>query len=70
MSEIAIRAQELSKMFRLAPERRTSLKERVVRGRGNKGQEFWALKDATFDVPGRCSALSATTARESPLRSR
>ncbi|MCB0915756.1 MAG: ABC transporter ATP-binding protein [Actinobacteria bacterium] len=51
MSEIAIRAQELSKMFRLAPERRTSLKERVVRGRGNKGQEFWALKDATFDVP-------------------
>ncbi len=51
MSEIAIRAQELSKMFRLAPERRTSLKERVVRGRGNKGQEFWALKDASFDVP-------------------
>ena len=50
MSDIAIRAQELSKMFRLHTERRTSLKERVVRGRGDKGNEFWALRDATFDV--------------------
>ena len=50
MSDIAIRAQELSKMFRLAAERRTSLKERVVRGPGGKGEEFWALRDATFDV--------------------
>ena len=50
MSDIAIRAQELSKMFRLHTERRTSLKERVVQGRGDKGNEFWALRDATFDV--------------------
>ncbi len=32
-------------------ERRTSFKERVVRGHAPEKQEFWALRDATFHVP-------------------
>lgn len=47
----AIEAVGLSKKFRLQNERRTSLKERLVRGRPPKPQEFWALRDATFSVP-------------------
>jgi ABC-2 type transport system ATP-binding protein/lipopolysaccharide transport system ATP-binding protein len=48
--DVAIRAQELSKRFVLQRDRRTALKERFVRGRAPKGKEFWALRDATFDV--------------------
>lgn len=50
-SDIAIRAEHLSKRFMLHSERRMGLKERFVRGRAPKGREFWALRDATFDVP-------------------
>ena len=51
MSKYAIQADKLSKRFWLNAERHTSLKERVVR-RGNmpKGREFWALRDATFNI--------------------
>ena len=51
MSKYAIQADKLSKHFWLNAERHTSLKERVVR-RGNmpKGREFWALRDATFNI--------------------
>lgn len=50
MSEIAIRATDLSKRFTLQTDRRTSLKERVVRGRGERSRELWALRDASFEV--------------------
>jgi len=50
-SEVAIRAQELSKRFLLNHERRMALKERFVRGKSPESEEFWALRDATFDVP-------------------
>lgn len=50
--ENAIEAVGLSKRFRVHRERRTSLKERFVRGKTESGPEyFWALKDATFSVP-------------------
>ncbi|HEY5137317.1 MAG TPA: ABC transporter ATP-binding protein [Candidatus Nanopelagicales bacterium] len=51
MTDAAIRLDEVSKRFWLAQERRTGLKERFVRGRGSKGKEFFALKDASFEVP-------------------
>ncbi len=35
----------------MAAERRTSFKERFVRGRAPEPKTFWALKDATFSVP-------------------
>lgn len=51
MSEVAIRADSLSKRFWLHPERRTGLKERFIRGRAPQAREFWALRDATFTIP-------------------
>ena len=50
MTEIAIRAEGLSKRFWLNTERRTGLKERFIRGRAPKGREFWALRDASFEI--------------------
>ena len=49
MTEIAIEVSDLSKHFRLATERRDSLKERFVRGSG-RYEEFWALRDVSFQV--------------------
>ena len=50
MSDYAIRAENLSKSFWLYGERHTSLKQRVVRGKLPKGHEFWALRDASFEI--------------------
>jgi ABC-2 type transport system ATP-binding protein/lipopolysaccharide transport system ATP-binding protein len=50
MTENAVEAEGLSKRFLLASERRTSLKERIVRGKSPAPKTFWALKDATFSV--------------------
>ena len=51
MTESAIEAVGLSKRFLIASERRTSLKERLVRGRAPQPKSFWALKNASFSVP-------------------
>ncbi len=51
MSGVAVRATDLSKRFRLHQERRRALKELVVRGRPPKPEEFWALQDASFEIP-------------------
>lgn len=50
MTTSAIMAEHVSKRFWLHRERRTALKERVVRGRAPKAQEFWALRDASFSI--------------------
>jgi ABC-2 type transport system ATP-binding protein/lipopolysaccharide transport system ATP-binding protein len=50
MTEYAVRAENLSKHFHLNAERHTSLKARIVRGRLPRGEDFWALRDATFDI--------------------
>jgi lipopolysaccharide transport system ATP-binding protein len=50
MTAIAIRAENLSKRFWLHTERRTALKERLVRGRAPRGREFWAIRDASFEI--------------------
>ncbi|MDP9094134.1 MAG: ABC transporter ATP-binding protein [Actinomycetota bacterium] len=49
MTDNAIEVSGLSKMFRIGTERRDSLKERFVRGRG-KHDEFWALREIDFSV--------------------
>lgn len=50
MSEIAIRADHLSKVFTLQNERRDSVKERFIRGRSRGKAQFRALDDVSFDI--------------------
>lgn len=50
MTAPAIQVEGLSKRFRLYSERRSSLKERFVRGRGDRYREFWALRDIDLQV--------------------
>jgi ABC-2 type transport system ATP-binding protein/lipopolysaccharide transport system ATP-binding protein len=47
---VAIEVRDLSKRFKIAAERRDSLKERFVRGNG-RYEEFWALRDVSFSIP-------------------
>jgi ABC-2 type transport system ATP-binding protein len=46
----AIRIEDISKKFRLYRERPTSLKQRLLASR-SRAEDFWALRDVTFDVP-------------------
>lgn len=58
MTRPAIAVEHLSKRFARAEERRSSLKERVVRGRAQRRPEFVALDDVSFDVaPGTTFGL-------------
>ena len=50
MRDWAVRVNEVSKRFRLYHERNQSLKSAILRGRTSKHEEFWALKDISFDV--------------------
>lgn len=45
----AIEVSEVSKRFRLSPDRRTHLKELFVRGRSHH-EQFWALRDVSLTV--------------------
>jgi ABC-2 type transport system ATP-binding protein len=51
VAEPVIAVQDLSKRFRMYHERPTSLKERVLRLRGSRAQDFWALRDVSIEVP-------------------
>jgi ABC-type polysaccharide/polyol phosphate transport system ATPase subunit len=50
MSEVAVRADDVWKMFRLYHERNQSLKSAVMRRGRAKYEDFWALKDVSFEV--------------------
>ena len=50
MSEWAVRVNDVSKKFRLYHERNQTLKSAILRGRTSRHEEFWALKDISFDV--------------------
>lgn len=51
MTEIAVRVEDLSKKFRMYKERNQTLKSAIMRGRASVHEDFWALRDITFDVP-------------------
>lgn len=51
MSEIAVRVDHVSKSFRMYHERNQTIKSAIMRGRTSVHEDFWALKDVTFDVP-------------------
>jgi ABC-type polysaccharide/polyol phosphate transport system ATPase subunit len=49
--EFAIAATDVSKRFVRHADRRQSLKERVVRGRARRSEDFWALRNVSLKVP-------------------
>lgn len=50
MTDPAIQVTNLSKRFRMARDRRSSLKERLVRGSAAPAEAFWAVRDVSFTV--------------------
>jgi ABC-2 type transport system ATP-binding protein len=51
MSEAAVIVDDVSKKFRLYKEKNDSLKTAFMRGRRSVHEDFWALKDVSFEVP-------------------
>jgi ABC-type polysaccharide/polyol phosphate transport system ATPase subunit len=51
VSEAAVQVENVSKRFRLFHERPSSLKERLLRFRRSRSEDFWALRDVSFEVP-------------------
>lgn len=51
MTDIAVHVNDVSKKFRLYHERNQSLKSAIMRRKISVHEDFWALRDITFDVP-------------------
>ncbi len=51
MSEIAVGINEVGKRFMRSAERRNSIKERIVRGRARRAEDFWAVRNLSLDIP-------------------
>ena len=51
MSDIAVRVDDVSKSFRMYHERNQTIKSAIMRGRTSVHEDFWALRDVSFDVP-------------------
>lgn len=51
MTNIAVTVDHVSKSFRMYKERNQTLKSAIMRGRTSIHEDFWALKDVSFDVP-------------------
>ncbi len=49
-SSLAMEVTDVSKRFRLYHEKKQSLKERVIRAGHNGYEDFWALRNVSFDV--------------------
>lgn len=51
MNDIAVHVDHLSKSFRMYHERNQTIKSAVMRRRTSVHEDFWALKDVSFEVP-------------------
>jgi ABC-2 type transport system ATP-binding protein len=51
VAEWSIAVEDVSKRFRLYHERPSSVKERLLRLRRQRADDFWALRDIRFEVP-------------------
>lgn len=49
--DVAVHVDHVSKSFRMYHERNQTIKSAIMRGRTSVHEDFWALKDVTFDVP-------------------
>ena len=50
MTDWAVRVEDVSKKFRLYHERNQSLKSAILRGKASDHEDFWALRNVSFDV--------------------
>lgn len=51
MTDAAVSVEHVSKRFRMYHERNDSLKSMVMRGKKSVHEDFWALKNVSFEVP-------------------
>jgi ABC-type polysaccharide/polyol phosphate transport system ATPase subunit len=51
VTQAAISVENVSKRFRMYRERNQSLKAALMRGKRATFDEFWALRDVSFDIP-------------------
>lgn len=51
MTDIAVHVADVSKKFRMYHERNQSLKSAIMRRKISVHEDFWALRDISFDVP-------------------
>ncbi|MCX6413087.1 MAG: ABC transporter ATP-binding protein [Actinobacteria bacterium] len=50
-TSLAVDIQHVGKRFKRHSDRRNSIKERLVRGRARKLEDFWAVRDVTLQIP-------------------
>lgn len=51
MTESAVSVQDVAKRFKMYRERNQSLKAALMRGKRAAFEEFWALRDVSFEIP-------------------
>jgi lipopolysaccharide transport system ATP-binding protein len=51
VTDIAVSMEHVSKRFIRHVDRRNSVKERIIRGRSRKSEDFWAVKDVSISIP-------------------
>lgn len=51
MTDIAVDLQGVGKRFKRHVDRRNSIKERIVRGRARRPEDFWAVRDVSLRIP-------------------
>ena len=51
VNQFAVDVQGVSKRFQRHADRRSSLKERIVRGRSKRAEDFWAIRDLSLQIP-------------------
>jgi len=51
VSEFAVDLEGVGKRFKRHLDRRNTLKERIVRGRATRAEDFWAVRDVTIGIP-------------------
>jgi len=51
VTDFAIEAIDVSKRFSRFTDRRDSLKERIIRGKAKRSEDFWAVKNVNLQIP-------------------